>query len=99
MVMFDDIFGLVWEFVYNGLVNSDDCFFSLDIDILGNVYVGGYVIGFNGRDFVVIKYNNSGMQQWVVLYDGVSYGDDEVKVVVVGKDGLVYVIGFVDILG
>jgi hypothetical protein len=98
-VMLDDTLGLVWESVYNGPANSDDRPSSLDIDTLGNVYVGGYATGSNGRDFAVIKYNNSGTQQWAALYDGVSHGDDEAKAVVAGKDGLVYATGSTDTLG
>jgi hypothetical protein len=98
-VMLDDTLGLVWESVYNGPANSDDRPSSLDIDTLGNVYVGGYETGSNGRDFTVIKYNNSGTQQWAALYDGASHGDDEAKAVVAGKDGLVYATGSVDTLG
>ncbi|WP_425421251.1 SBBP repeat-containing protein [Phaeodactylibacter xiamenensis] len=98
-VMLDDTLGLVWESVYNGSANSDDRPSSLDIDTLGNVYVGGYTIGSNGKDFAVIKYNNSGTQQWAALYDGASHGDDEAKALVAGKDGLVYATGSVDTLG
>ncbi|MFN3176509.1 MAG: SBBP repeat-containing protein [Phaeodactylibacter xiamenensis] len=98
-VMLDDTLGLVWESIYNGSANSDDRPSSLDIDSLDNVYVGGYATGSNGRDFAVIKYNNSGTQQWAALYDGVSHSDDEAKAVVAGKDGLVYATGSVDTLG
>jgi hypothetical protein len=98
--MLDDTLGLAWESVYNGAANSDDRPSSLDIDSLGNVYIGGYATTANGRDdFTVIKYNNSGTQQWAALYDGASHGHDEAKAVVAGKDGLVYAAGSTDTLG
>ncbi len=48
------------------------------LDSINNVYITGYAYNsLNGDDFVTIKYLNSGVQQWVMTYNGniVNGGD------------------------
>ncbi len=84
-----------WIAVYNGTGNSDDIARSLALDGSGNVYVTG-VAGGNGTnsDYCTIKYNASGVQQWVQYYNGQSGPNvDEAHSIVVDDSGYVYVTG------
>lgn len=66
-------------------------------DDLGSVYVTGYgtlTNNFNDgtADYVTVKYNASGTQEWVARYDGFN-GVDRTRAIVVDKWGNVYVTG------
>lgn len=62
---------LLWFQTYNGTGNNDDAPSDLTLDNSGNVYVTGtsYGVGLALTDVVTIKYNNSGVQQWVKRYN------------------------------
>jgi uncharacterized delta-60 repeat protein len=60
---------LAWEKTYNGPANRDDKANSIALDDLGNVYVtGGIDMNSQQRSFGTVKYNSSGIQQWVQRY-------------------------------
>lgn len=83
-----------WVKKYNGPGGGDDFAYAIAIDRLGNVYVTGESAGNStGRDYATIKYNNSGVQQWVARYDGVSHGLDVARKIAVDYFGNVYVTG------
>ncbi len=83
----------IWAVFYNGPGNSEDFPSSNAIDANGNIYVTGYSIGSGtGRDYCTIKYNNSGIQQWVQRYIGPD-GWDEAWNVILDPAGNVYVTG------
>jgi uncharacterized delta-60 repeat protein len=83
-----------WVAKYNGTGNSDDFANALAVDASGNVYVTGSSIGSStGADIATVKYNTSGVQQWVVRYDGPSHGADVGKKVTLDREGNVLVIG------
>jgi uncharacterized delta-60 repeat protein len=66
-----------WATIYNGTGNNEDYVISADIDNSNNVYVTGYSVGAgSGADLVVIKYNNSGVEQWQKRYNGAGNGGD-----------------------
>ncbi len=57
-----------WVQLYNGPGNSSDAAYSIAVDGSGNVYVTGQSYsGSTGTsyDYATIKYNSSGVQQWV----------------------------------
>jgi len=56
----------LWVNYFNGESNGDDIAWKIALDSDDNVYVGGTSIGMEtGFDFVVVKYNSQGQQQWV----------------------------------
>ena len=65
---------LVWQQSYNGTGNGDDVPSAITLDATGNVFVTGTSLGtgFYNTDFATIKYNNSGIQQWVKRYNFVG---------------------------
>lgn len=84
----------MWLRSYNSPYNWDDEFATLAVDLSGNVYVTGSSnrYGVSHHDYATVKYNSSGVQQWVQTYNGTDY-DDVTRCVVVDKSGNVYVTG------
>ncbi|MEO8664660.1 MAG: SBBP repeat-containing protein [Ignavibacteria bacterium] len=83
----------VWSSVYNGAGNSYEVGNSIALDKSGNVYVAGYGSGLHGSDYVTIKYNSTGAQQWVRTYDGTGIAGDNAEFLKVDDSGNVYVTG------
>jgi len=83
-----------WEARYNGPSNSIDRGGSIVYDNSGNVFVTGSSNG-NGSeyDFVTIKYNPSGNQEWIAIYNGPGNSDDYGAAIALDNSGNVYVTG------
>jgi len=86
-----------WTNIYNGVEDegaSGDCITS---DGLGNTYVGGDSRSLvTGRDYCTIKYDSSGVSQWVSTYNGPADGHEDVCAIALDGFGNVYVTGDVD---
>ncbi len=82
-----------WAAVYNGPANSVDYSMTMGLDNSGNVYVAGSSTG-TGLDYCTIKYNPSGVQQWVQRYNGTSNSKDTVYNMAVDGSGNCYVTGY-----
>ncbi len=84
-----------WVAKYNGPGNGSDVAYAIAIDGSGNVYVTGFSRGSGtGDDYATIKYNPSGIEQWVAKYNGPGNNNDEAYAIVVDSLGNVYVTGF-----
>ena len=85
---------VVWAARYNNdlLLNAADEATGIAVDAAGNVYVTGRSQGsLTDFDCVTIKYNSSGIEQWVSRYNG--NGVDEATGIAVDGAGNVYVTG------
>ncbi|MFZ1853078.1 MAG: SBBP repeat-containing protein, partial [Nitrosomonas sp.] len=83
-----------WGTKYNGTGNGADTAYSLAVDGSGNVYVTGSSSGLgSGTDYATIKYNSSGVQQWVQRYNGPGNGRDAAYSLAVDGSGNVHVTG------
>ena len=66
----------------------------LALDDFGSIYVGGILeISNNNVDYLIIKYDNEGNEQWVRTYNGTTNEDDELWAIAVDKFGSVFVTG------
>lgn len=84
----------LWVARYNGPDNLGDDGIDIAVDQLGNVYVtGASFSNASHRDFVTIKYDSSGVEQWVQHYNGLGNYHDWAKALALDSDGNVYVIG------
>jgi Ig-like domain-containing protein len=66
---------LLWAATYDGGLGSTDFLNDLEVDTEGNVFVVGTSPGAD-LDIVTVKFNSSGVRQWVSRYNGpVNFGD------------------------
>jgi len=83
-----------WVSRYNGPGNGWDEITTMAVDAAGNIYVAGWSIGSGtGSDFVTIKYDSSGVQQWVQRYNGPGNATDIAWAMVIDDSANVYVTG------
>lgn len=84
----------VWVSRYNGSSNYNDYSSDIAVDDSGNVYVTGssHGSGFN-QDYTTIKYNTSGVQQWISFYNGTASTSDYANSIVIDNAHSVYITG------
>jgi hypothetical protein len=84
-----------WVAYYTGPGNNADFAEAITVDASGNVYVTGESYDASGAnpDYVTIKYNSSGQQQWVARYDGPAHQYERASGIAVDGSGNVYVTG------
>ncbi|MDZ4821936.1 MAG: SBBP repeat-containing protein, partial [Flavobacteriales bacterium] len=74
---------LQWASSYAGSANLADGFVSIEKDNSNNYYVcGGTLTTTEQSNFVTVKYNSSGTQQWASTYDYSDLQDVAVKITV-----------------
>ncbi|MCW3070327.1 MAG: hypothetical protein JWO44_217 [Bacteroidetes bacterium] len=87
----------LWTRTLNGIGNGDDEASSIYIDGSGNVYVTGKSDGnptaLINNDYVTVKYNSAGVQQWVLRFNGSGNGSDIPAGIIGDPSGNVYVTG------
>ncbi|HEY6953259.1 MAG TPA: hypothetical protein VI758_12705, partial [Bacteroidota bacterium] len=81
-----------WRVRYDGSYGSDYGE-ALTVDASGNVYVAAYSRGPSNGDYVIIKYNASGTQQWLTRYDGPGANVDDPKAIRLNSAGYLCVTG------
>ncbi len=93
-VKIDSNLTVQWSATYTGSGNYADLGQSLALDASGNVYVGGYVTtATHATDFITLKYNSSGTQQWAQTWNHEADSADSIKAIVVDGSGNVIVTG------
>lgn len=84
-----------WAARYDGPDGWDEAW-NVVVDLAGNVYVTGNSAGSgSGDDYLTIKYNSGGSEQWTARHTGIEGSNDYCNWVVVDPTGNVYVTGIV----
>lgn len=88
---------LLWTSFYNYSTNESDQSNAITSDASGNIYIAGQsdkdVSPVNDDDYVVVKYNADGVQQWAKRSDGAIHSTDRPSAIAIGTDGNVIVTG------
>lgn len=83
-----------WVSRYNGPANGNDGAIAVTSDASGNIYVTGSSVGSSSNlDYLTIKYNSSGQEQWVARYNGPGNSIDMAHAIAVDAAGNVIVTG------
>ena len=88
---------LKWSQIYDGGVSADDFGSALQYDNLSNsIYVAGAtgVQYYTDFDFITIKYDSTGSQQWLRKYNGVGNGNDQVFDMKLDAQKNIYITGY-----
>ncbi|MFH1717319.1 MAG: SBBP repeat-containing protein [Planctomycetota bacterium] len=84
-----------WVLRYDGPGNAGDYARAMTVDDAGNVYVTGYSYGTDSHyDYVTAKYDSSGNQLWLAMYNGPGNYYDDARAIAVDVLGNVYVTGY-----
>ena len=89
-----------WTRRYNGIGSGYDFANWVTVDADENVYVTGYSRALSYQnDIATVKYDSSGTQQWVALFDGPGNYSDEGYKIIADDNGYIYVVGHVNPYG
>jgi uncharacterized delta-60 repeat protein len=83
----------LWVNRYNRTGQFNEQPGAIALDSEGNVYVAGRSGGLNGSDYVTVKYNSLGAQQWVRFYNGPANSSDGATALTIDSEGNIYVTG------
>ncbi len=85
---------LLWTASYNYSGTYSETPTGIAVDTSGNVYVAGYTQLSTGTvDWIVVKYNSNGVQQWSRFYANPLGGDDSPSSIAIDKTQNIYVVG------
>ncbi len=91
---YDKSGNLKWARSYSGSGTFTDYANAICVDNNENVYVTGSVQNTGSVDFATVKYDSSGTQKWVAVYDNAFKGADRAYSIVADNAGSVYVAGY-----
>jgi uncharacterized delta-60 repeat protein len=84
---------LLWAAPFSG-PDNDGVLISIALDDSANVYVSGFVFRGGASDFVTIKYDTAGVEQWSQLYNGPGNSYDGTYAIAVDNNRNVVVAGY-----
>lgn len=85
-----------WQKRYSSPGANSDKAEDMVMDASGNIYITGIGKGSSGSfDYITVKYNAAGVQQWIAEYNGPGNGMDEAHAITIDASGNnVYVTGW-----
>jgi Beta-propeller repeat len=81
-----------WVAEYDGGMNHNQPA-AIAVDSATNVYVTGQIRACPAYDYLTLKYDSAGQEQWVARYQGPGTGGDSANAIAVDDLGNVYVTG------
>lgn len=94
-IKFDSTGFTHWKVYYDGTGFDEDIPVTIGLDNFNNIYVLGSSYGdTTDIDFAVVKYNNSGSQQWAARYNSPLNMEDIPTAFRVTNAGAVYITGY-----
>ncbi len=83
-----------WTARYNGPSADYDEGKAIAVDAGGNVYITGYSLTTaSNNDYMTIKYDPTGAQEWITKYNGTGNNSDQAAAIAVDGIGNVFVTG------
>jgi len=96
---YDNLGNQQWVSIYSGETDNSDEARSIAIDTLNNIYVTGYSWGNGtGPNYITIKYDPTGNEQWVRTYNGIGNSWDWATSIATDNFNNVYISGFISVL-
>ncbi len=93
-VKYDSDGNELWVARYDGPTSGTDQARELALDGSGNIYIVGYSQGSGPYfDYVTVKYDTSGNEQWIRRYDGPASTTDKALALALDDFGNVYILG------
>ncbi|MBP8755139.1 MAG: hypothetical protein KBH39_13015, partial [Chitinophagales bacterium] len=96
-IKFDANGNILWTSIYNYTSNEFDQGNAITTDASGNIYIAGQsdkdASLNNNDDFLIIKYNSAGIQQWTKRSNGFGNATDRPTAMVITSDGDIVVTG------
>jgi uncharacterized delta-60 repeat protein len=83
----------IWVRNYNGPANYSDMATAIAVDDSGNIYVTGSSYDAY-EDYLTIKYNATGVQEWVQRYNGTGNNTDIPTGIAIDNANNIYVTGY-----
>jgi uncharacterized delta-60 repeat protein len=92
---YDSDGNLKWSQTFTATGNGDDLPVGIVIVGTNNIYVAGtsYIDGIQKNNYITIKYDSSGNEQWMKSYGSGEGGNDSATAITVGEKGFIYVTG------
>jgi len=86
----------VWTARYNGPDNMNDAVSAMAMDSSGNIIITGTIqTQTQNANYCTVKYNSSGVQQWVAIYNGIGTNSiDAPTAIGVDQQNNIYVTGY-----
>lgn len=82
----------VWVQRYDGGFTAADRAYAMVLDDTANVYVAGYSYNATAADFITIKYDSAGTEEFVLRFNSQYNGADQINAIAV-QNGDIYVTG------
>lgn len=82
-----------WLRSFNDEVGAEDVAVASFIDDMGNVYVTGWSMRNQDKDWATVKYNDAGVTQWVVRENSPGNSFDLAKALALDSEGNIYIAG------
>jgi len=84
-----------WVAKYSGANGASAGARAITLDQQGNIYIAGSEgMGESAWDYLLVKYNNDGAQQWAAKYNGTGNDEDHATALGVDPYGQIYVTGY-----